>query len=320
MQYVRSEFTRHIDLRGAVDIAALVRKQSAAGHIALEFVYEFDGLWPDLIKDPAYAVGMRCASVLAEIAQKPDWERALAARDGLVELGPGTGEKTAMLAGLIGREADILPVILIDVSRELLKLAANKLRKVDRRLELVACHADFRRLALLMHHPAVESHAFTKPRGCLVFSVLGNTFANLNERRTLAMFQKVMRPGDLLILSLDFGQIGDAASPDAELLASYAKSPAAQRIFSAPFRRLGGPVPHIGFAIRRGDPAFSCLRSTRTVVPSAWHNGKRITVGHSNRYRWDDLIGLIEQHGFRLRLTARSKDGGLTRYLGFERA
>ena len=127
----------------------------------------------------------------------------------VIELGSGSGEKLAVIAGGF-RARDIAPMVhIVDISAKALDDAADRLAKVD--------------VALMTHHAVYEDGlraalASRGPRGRAMVLFLGSNIGNFDPPAAAAMLARVresLRPGDALLLGADL------VKPVHDLLVAY---------------------------------------------------------------------------------------------------
>jgi dimethylhistidine N-methyltransferase len=126
----------------------------------------------------------------------------------LIELGGGSGEKLAILAGPPGPQA--AHVQLIDISHAALDMSRTRLRELGYR-------------AVITHQCTYEEGLVRAARnrpadGSLLVLFLGSNIGNFDPpvaRQLLARVRRVLRGGDALLLGTDL------AKPEPDLLAAY---------------------------------------------------------------------------------------------------
>ena len=131
------------------------------------------------------------------MAHSADIWRTMPRVDSLVELGPGSGEKLALLLDAARTQAPPLTVHLVDVSASALALASNTLAAAP--IDLVVHQADYE--SGLMRF----AEARTTARGALVV-FLGSNLGNFDEpgrEAVLRAIRSAVRPGDGLLIGLD---------------------------------------------------------------------------------------------------------------------
>lgn len=127
----------------------------------------------------------------------------------VVELGSGSGEKLAVIAGGF-RARDVAPMVhIVDISEKALADATDRLAKVN--------------VALMTHHAVYEDGlraalASRGPAGRAMVLFLGSNIGNFDPRSAEGLLREIregLRPGDGLLLGADL------VKPVDELLAAY---------------------------------------------------------------------------------------------------
>jgi L-histidine Nalpha-methyltransferase len=137
----------------------------------------------------------------------------------LIELGCGSGDKIAVLAGLLGgrprpgvngSRAPALPVHLVDVSEKALELTRRALARIEH--VTVTSHR-------ATYEDGLRSAVLDRPsRGGVLVLFLGSNVGNFEPPAAEALLREIrkdLRPGDALLLGADL------VKPQADLLAAY---------------------------------------------------------------------------------------------------
>jgi hypothetical protein len=146
---------------------------------------------------------------------------------------------------------------------------------------------------------------------------LGNTFGNLNEDKILGTLRQVMRPGDILVVSLEFGAVDGDRNPLGPMLEQYRRSHAARHIAAVPLAYLDGEKSAIDIEATRNDRRFSKLSHTETIYAQATVNGRNVITLFSNRYDFNELVSHFEVRGFRFVDTHFAMNSKFYRYVIF---
>ena len=133
----------------------------------------------------------------------------LGPRPGIVELGPGSGEKLATLIAALDPEQEAR-VHLVDVSAAALERA--------RRTVMAAGPVEVTSVRATYERGLARIPTGRRDRGCTLVAVLGSNLGNMEWREVEAFLRRiraVLVPGDLLLVGLDL------VKPEADLLAAY---------------------------------------------------------------------------------------------------
>lgn len=120
---------------------------------------------------------------------------------GFIALGAGTGTREAKICDWLCKTRDLrrLEAVLVDVSSELLGDSLNRLAGCAPAVRRHFAVLDFEQPqgeAQLAH---LRDHLGGMP---VIFTFLGNTFGNLDQRAFLALMSRLMRPNDVLLCEL----------------------------------------------------------------------------------------------------------------------
>jgi len=226
----------------------------------------------------------------------------------LTELGPGDGEKIALLAAALVRERSSLATHLIDISQ-------TALDQTERRL------GRYEGVSVVGHRASYEEglRRVAKGRngdGGLLVLFLGSNLGNFDRAAAgefLRAIRDTLRPGDALLLGADL------VKPEADLLLAYDDPLGVTAAFNRNIllrinRELEGNFDLSGFAHRAVfDPVESrvemrlvCLRPQRVRIPAAdveidFEAGDFIWTESSYKYSAPALRQLVEGAGFACR-------------------
>lgn len=226
----------------------------------------------------------------------------------LTELGPGDGEKIALLAAALVRDRSALATHLIDISQ-------SALDQTERRL------GRYEGVSVVGHRASYEEglRRVAKGRngdGGLVVLFLGSNLGNFDRAAAaefLAAIRGTLRPGDALLLGADL------VKPESDLLLAYDDPLGVTAAFNKNVllrinRELGGDFDLSAFAHRAVfDPAESrvemrlvSLRRQRVQIPGAaiavdFEEGDFIWTESSYKYGATALRRLVEGAGFACR-------------------
>lgn len=173
----------------AAEVAALLSKPQK--QLASKWFYDAQGaaLFDEITRQPEYYLTRTECALLQGPAS--DWLAASGACT-LVELGPGSGEKAAILLRVMPENATYVP---IDISTAYLEKVGAELQDSVPGVRVVPLEADIRQLSLPADLPQPITIAF-------LGSTIGNFTAPAAEQ-LLRRVHDVMHPGDRLLLGAD---------------------------------------------------------------------------------------------------------------------
>jgi dimethylhistidine N-methyltransferase len=226
----------------------------------------------------------------------------------LTELGPGDGEKIALLAAALVRDRSALTTHLIDISQ-------TALDQTERRL------GRYERVSVVGHRASYEEGLRRVARGRngdggLLVLFLGSNLGNFDRDAAgefLRAIRETLRPGDALLLGADL------VKPEADLLLAYDDPLGVTAAFNRNVllrinRELGGNFDLSGFAHRAVfDPVESrvemrlvSLRRQEVEIPAAdlavaFEEGEYIWTESSYKYAPSALRAMVERAGFSCR-------------------
>jgi len=226
----------------------------------------------------------------------------------LTELGPGDGEKIAVLAAALVRDRRALATHLIDISQ-------TALDQTERRL------GRYERISVVGHRASYEEglRRVAKARrddGGLLVLFLGSNLGNFDRDAAhdfLDAIRQTLRPGDGLLLGADL------VKPEADLLLAYDDPLGVTAAFNKNVllrinRELGGNFDLGGFTHRavfdraesRIEMRLVSLRDQRVEIPAAetsvrFAEGDFIWTESSYKYSAPALQQLVESSGFACR-------------------
>jgi dimethylhistidine N-methyltransferase len=226
----------------------------------------------------------------------------------LTELGPGDGEKIALLAAALVRERSALATHLIDISQ-------TALDQTERRL------GRYEGVSVVGHRASYEEGLRRVARGRngeggLLVLFLGSNLGNFDRGAAgefLHAIRDTLRPGDALLLGADL------VKPEADLLLAYDDPLGVTAAFNRNVllrinRELGGNFDLSGFVHRAVfDPVESrvemrlvSLRRQEVEIPAAglavtFEEGEYIWTESSYKYAPPALRAIVERAGFSCR-------------------
>ncbi len=242
----------------------------------------------------------------------------------LTELGPGDGEKTAILASAFVRGRRTLMTHLIDISQTALDQTENRLGRYEG-ISVVGHRATYeeglRRVA-----------ATRRESGRLLVLFLGSNLGNFDTaaaRTFLTSIREALGPGDGLLLGADL------VKPEADLLLAYDDPLGVTAAFNKNLlvrinRELGGNFDLEMFDHRavfnaeesRVEMHLVSRRDQRIAIPGAdceigFKEGETIWTESSYKYSPERLCGMVEEAGFSLRRRFLDPQAGFTLDLYF---
>ncbi|HET9793263.1 MAG TPA: L-histidine N(alpha)-methyltransferase [Thermoanaerobaculia bacterium] len=225
----------------------------------------------------------------------------------LTELGPGDGEKIALLAAALVRERAALATHLIDISQSALDQTERRLGRYEG-VSVVGHRASY--------EEGLRRVARERNGGGLLVLFLGSNLGNFDRGAAadfLRAIRATLRPGDALLLGADL------VKPEADLLLAYDDPLGITAAFDKNVllrinRELGGDFDLASFTHRAVfDPAESrvemrlvSLRDQDVSIPAAgiqvrFAEGDFIWTESSYKYTPADLTRLVEGAGFACR-------------------
>lgn len=222
----------------------------------------------------------------------------------LTELGPGDGEKIALLAAALVRERSALATHLIDISQSALDQTERRLGRYEG-VSVVGHRASY--------EEGLRRVARARNEGGLLVLFLGSNLGNFDReaaRDFLGAIRGTLRPGDALLLGADL------VKPEKDLTLAYDDPLGVTAAFNKNLllrinRELGGDFDLDAFAHRAVfDPVESrvemrlvSLRDQDVVIPAAetrvrFAEGDFIWTESSYKYTAPGLRALVEGEGF----------------------
>jgi len=308
-------FLAEVELRGASGAEADARREFAAD-VARDLALRPKRLQPKYLYD---ALGSRLFEAICELP----WYRitraerrllelhagamtdSIADLTGVIELGCGSGEKLALLAGGMRRRARPLRVHLVDISPAALDLSARTLATVPH-------------VSVVTHRAAYEvglRQAATSPlrHGATLVLFLGSNIGNFHPAEADAFFRTVrraLRRGDGLLVGADL------VKPEVDLVRAYDDPLGVTAAFDLNLlvrinRELGGTFDLADFthearwnaAESRVEMHLHCGRSQQVAIAAAgisvaFEAGETIWTESSYKYVPDAIAARGEAAGF----------------------
>jgi len=194
------------------DLAEDVRRDLALTPKQLQSKYLYDGLGSSLFEAICFLPWYRITRAEARLLRRVAGELVGACADPvtLVELGCGSGEKLAMIAGALRSRRRSVAVHLIDISPVALEHSERALGRLDY-VSVVGHRATYEEgLRRAARHRSAE--------GSILVLFLGSNIGNFDSPAAegfLAEIRVALRPGDALLLGADL------VKPERELLLAY---------------------------------------------------------------------------------------------------
>ena len=225
----------------------------------------------------------------------------------IVELGPGSGEKLAVLADALQHGGNSARVHIIDISSQALEQTEQRL---TRHHVSVVGHQSTYEVGLRRAAQAREGH------GSMLVLLLGSNIGNFDTPAALTFLRRirdVLRPGDLLLLGADL------VKPESELQLAYDDPLGVTAAFNKNLlvrinRELGGTFTLGAFSHRaawnRGEGRIEMhlvSRAAQTVVIAAsglsvsFARGEHIWTESSYKYDPNQIERMGVDTGFALR-------------------
>jgi dimethylhistidine N-methyltransferase len=222
----------------------------------------------------------------------------------VTELGPGDGQKIALLAAALVRERRALATHLIDISQSALDQTENRLGRYEG-VSVVGHRATY--------EDGLRRVARSRAEGALLVLFLGSNLGNFDREAALDFLRAIrgtLRPGDALLLGADL------VKPENELILAYDDPLGVTAAFDKNLllrinRELGGNFDLGGFAHRavfdpveaRVEMRLVSLREQAVDIPAAgsrvrFAEGDYIWTESSYKYTAAGLRSLVEGAGF----------------------
>ena len=286
--------------------AADVARDLALTPKQLQSKYLYDALGSRLFEAicrlPWYTITRAELGLLARHAG----EIAAELPDGLTvtELGPGDGEKIALLAAALVRERRALATHLIDISQSALDRTENRLGRYEG-VSVVGHRATY--------EEGLRRVARSRSGGALLVLFLGSNLGNFDREAAFDFLRAIrgtLRAGDALLLGADL------VKPEKDLILAYDDPLGITAAFDMNLllrinRELGGNFDLGGWEHRAiFDPVESrvemrlvSLRDQEVEIPAAgvrarFAAGEYIWTESSYKYTATDLRSLVEGAGF----------------------
>lgn len=235
----------------------------------------------------------------------------------ITELGCGSGEKLAILAGALGRAGRGARVHLVDVSPMALELSERTLG----RLAHVSVYGHQSSYEVGLQRVAAER----EPRGSMLVLFLGSNIGNFDPPAAHEFLQRIraiLRPGDALLLGADL------VKPEGALVAAYDDPLGLTAAFNKNVllrinRELGGEFDLAAFDHRavwnveasRVEMHLVSRRAHEVRIPGAgcvarFEAGESIWTESSYKYQPDTIEAMGREAGFRCREQWIDPDAG----------
>lgn len=296
------------------EFAAEVRRDLALTPKQLQSKYLYDALGSSLFEAicrlPWYQI-TRAESRLLE-RHAPEIVAALDLDEGvsatIVELGCGSGEKLAVLAGALQAQGGAARVHLIDVSSQALEQTEQRLTRLDH--FSVVGHQSTYEVGLRRAAAAREDGS------PMLVLLLGSNIGNFDTPAANAFLQRIrmaLAPGDLLLLGADL------VKPESELLTAYDDPLGVTAAFNKNLlvrinRELGGNFRLTAFdhravwngAEQRIEMHLVSRMEQRVTIPAAhttvaFERGDWIWTESSYKYSPDQIVEMGAEAGFATR-------------------
>jgi dimethylhistidine N-methyltransferase len=296
-------------LEAVRDFARDVRRDLAMSPKQLQSKYLYNGLGSALFEAicrlPWYRITRAEGRLLARFAA--EMVEPLDDPITIVELGSGSGEKLAMLAGNLRHRRKQVLVHLVDISPDALELSERTLGALEH-VSVVGHRATYE---VGLRH-AASQRPFA---GTMLVLFLGSNIGNFDRPAAdefLAEIRGALRPGDALLMSFDL------VKPEDVLLRAYDDPLGVTAAFNKNLLARMNTELHADFDLsafahravwnpieRRVEMHLESLRSqtvriarAETVVEFA--RGERIWTESSYKYEPDDISRMGARAGFRL--------------------
>ena len=225
----------------------------------------------------------------------------------IVELGPGSGEKLAVLAGALQRGGGTARVHIIDISSQALEQTEQRLTRLH---VSVVGHQSTYEVGLRRAARAREGH------GTMLVLLLGSNIGNFDAPAALTFLRRirdVLQPGDLLLLGADL------VKPERDLQLAYDDPLGVTAAFNKNLlvrinRELGGTFDLDAFAHRaawnRPDQRIEMHLVSRTAqtiriagcdITIQFAHDEHIWTESSYKYEPDQVERMGVETGFALR-------------------
>jgi dimethylhistidine N-methyltransferase len=290
------------------DFAGDVRRDLALSPKQLQSKYLYNALGSALFEAithlPWYRITRAEGRLLGRFA--PEMVGPLADPITLVELGSGSGEKVAMLAEALRSRRHRVLVHLIDISPDALQLSELTLGRFDH-ISVVGHRATY--------EEGLRHAARDRPgQGALLVVFFGSNIGNFDPPAAsefLREIRRALRPGDALLLGADL------IKPEKELLLAYDDPLGVTAAFDknilarintellADFDLSTFDHRAIWNGRERRVEMHLVSRVAQTVgIPRAectvrFEAGEAIWTESSYKYRADEIVGMVEEAGFR---------------------
>jgi dimethylhistidine N-methyltransferase len=290
------------------DFAAEVRRDLALTPKQIQSKYLYNGLGSALFEAICLLPWYRITRAEGRLLSRFAAEMVAPVVDPvtLCELGCGSGEKLAMIAEALRVRRRPVAVHLIDISPSALESSERTLGKIEY-VSVVGHRATYEEG---LRHAARER----PPRGSMLVLFLGSNIGNFDPPASagfLAEIRRSLRPGDGLLLGADL------VKPEKDLLLAYDDPIGVTAAFNknllarintellADFDLSGFDHRAVWNAgERRVEMHLVSRRAQRVRIRRAdcevvFEAGETIWTESSYKYDASQIVGLVEQHGFR---------------------
>ncbi|MEJ0044269.1 MAG: L-histidine N(alpha)-methyltransferase [Rhizomicrobium sp.] len=157
-----------------------------------------------------------CAAAFETLCRSPNWQAQIDQKKVslIADFGPGTGDKTAMWWKYLKGEETAPNILLVDLSKPMLREACKPLAKIiESPVQLAALRAEFERLS---DYRALLPSRIITPEGRAIVLYLGQTAGNIGLAPSVVLAARNLRPGDLWVIGLELSRTRNGFVTNAE--------------------------------------------------------------------------------------------------------
>src|SRR6266403_3865401 len=280
--------------------------------------------WIRLTRSPSYTCFEDCRTALSALLVSPFWRECIRKRDykSITDLGVGGGEKLCLILEAAKQHETLSDILFVDISQPMLKAAFENITShgwhtaAPQSLKAVRLDFSGRKMIKLRRDrrlPVYDS-------GNHIFFLLGSTLANYEERHLLDGFRLLMRPGDILVVGVEFWKLdsGDIQQEGA-LLKPY-ESDAYEMFWAEHYGLEDVPrcADFVEVTLEEGED-LSSIKQSKTIVTSIVADNAKRRCTKSTRYDERQLIAFFEESYFRHAHSVKSPRNGFYQHLIFEK-